>query len=168
MNCYDFYITPEEYIIAEKNGICRSTLEKRIHDLMWDKKRAITEKPYKSDRKLNDKYLEIALNNGIDKETFASRVIKLGWDYEKAANTPVKDNLIVLAESREKRRKYPKEHLELALKNGIKRRLFYTRIERGMTSLEAATIPLISGTEKARRATESRRKNGNRCLGGLK
>ncbi len=168
MNCYDFYITPEEYSMAESNGICRNTLEKRVRDLMWNKKRAITEGPRKLDRNLDKKYIELAKNNGINIETFASRITKLGWSQELAAIVPALDNLIVLENAREKKRKYPKEHLEMAIRNGIKRRLFYTRIQRGMTSLEAATTPLVSGTEKARRATVSRKRNGTRCLGGLK
>lgn len=168
MNIYDFYITPDEYEIAESNGICKSTLEKRVHDLMWDKKQAITEKPYKPNRNLDKKYIELAKQNGINIETFASRITKLGWNYELAATTPTLNNVVVLSNARENKRKYPKEHLELAIKNGIKRRTFYTRIERGMTSFEAATIPLVEGKEKARRGTLSRKRNGTRCLGGLK
>ncbi|WP_341272481.1 hypothetical protein [Bacillus thuringiensis] len=36
-NPYDYYITPEEYEIAEKNGVCASTLRSRIYDLCWSK-----------------------------------------------------------------------------------------------------------------------------------
>ncbi len=42
MNYYDFYITPEEYEVAEKNGIDKRTLEQRIREYGWDKERAIT------------------------------------------------------------------------------------------------------------------------------
>ena len=37
---YDFYITPEEYDIAEKNGICRDTLEYRIRKakFLWEER----------------------------------------------------------------------------------------------------------------------------------
>ena len=41
-NPYDYYITPEEYEIAERNGVCASTLNRRIRDLGWEKDIAIT------------------------------------------------------------------------------------------------------------------------------
>lgn len=33
---YDFYITPEEYEIAEENRITKSTLERRIRLYGWN------------------------------------------------------------------------------------------------------------------------------------
>lgn len=35
---HHFYITPEEYKIAESNGISAILLEQRIRQLAWDKK----------------------------------------------------------------------------------------------------------------------------------
>lgn len=40
----NYYITPEEYDLAEKNGICKATLESRIKQLGWSKKKAITKR----------------------------------------------------------------------------------------------------------------------------
>ena len=42
---YDYYITPEEYETAERNGISRVLLDKRVRDLLWDKETAINKPP---------------------------------------------------------------------------------------------------------------------------
>ena len=36
INPYDYYITDEEYAIAEKNGISKDTLNFRIRRMGWD------------------------------------------------------------------------------------------------------------------------------------
>lgn len=41
-NIYELYITPEEYEKAEKNGIDKNTLYKRIREYGWDKQRALS------------------------------------------------------------------------------------------------------------------------------
>ena len=44
-----FYITPEEYDIAEKNGICRDTLEYRIRKAkFYGREVALTKPPRKA------------------------------------------------------------------------------------------------------------------------
>ena len=80
-NPYDYYITPKEYEIAEKNGVCASTLRSRIYDFCWNKERAINTSPIKNHlwREVKD----IALSNGIAKNTFEKR-IKLGWSLNRA------------------------------------------------------------------------------------
>lgn len=40
-NPYEYYITPEEYEMAAENGISRSTLNRRVRDLGWEKEIAI-------------------------------------------------------------------------------------------------------------------------------
>ena len=37
---YSWYISPQEYKQAKKNGICRSTLEDRIRQRGWSKRKA--------------------------------------------------------------------------------------------------------------------------------
>ena len=59
-----FYITPEDYIEAERNGICKDTLETRVRKLGWSVKRAKTEKVRKKHR-ISKELLEIAKANGI-------------------------------------------------------------------------------------------------------
>jgi len=45
-----FYITPEEYQIAEQNGISAATLEARVRSLAWKKERAIYTPPHEKHR----------------------------------------------------------------------------------------------------------------------
>ena len=40
-NVYEYYITPEEYEEAERNGVDAFNLERRIRLLGWNKQRAI-------------------------------------------------------------------------------------------------------------------------------
>ena len=109
---------------------------------------------------ITDDDFQRAKENGICKSTLFNRINYLGWDKETAITTkPLNGGMA-------KRHKY-KELLEIADKNGIRRRLFYTRIERGMTPLEAATTPLVSQTEKARRATLKRKENNSFCCSVL-
>lgn len=86
-SCHYFYITPEEYAIAEQNGISARLVTERVRRLAWSVDRAITTPPkIHKDRK---KWLEIAKQNGISIITFYSRVRKGGMDPEKAATTPI-------------------------------------------------------------------------------
>ncbi|SET76500.1 hypothetical protein SAMN05216389_1269 [Oceanobacillus limi] len=81
------YITPEDYLIAEQNGINRATLEARVRYYNWPIEKAIKQ-PVK---KYGD-YPEIAERNGIKKSVFYKRV-SLGWDEQTAATMPVKKRL---------------------------------------------------------------------------
>ena len=80
---YEFYVTPTELEIAQKNGISRKRLDDRIQNLAWDKQRAITTPPkrYKSTDK---KRRELAKKNGIPYRCFQKRVIVYGWGQERA------------------------------------------------------------------------------------
>ena len=126
---YEYYITPEEYEIAEKNGICKHTLDYRIREAAWDKKRAITEQ-IKGDK--YKKYYEIARKNGIKENTFRKR-LSYGMSLEEASTKPVdKDH--------QSKRKYPKEILIIAEQNGIKRNTLISRLRLGWSLEDATTI----------------------------
>ena len=92
-NIYGFYITPEEYEAAERNGIDGWTLERRIRYLGWRKRKAI----HTPKRKRDTRYSSLARK---------------------------------------------------AIENGITRKAFYMRIERGMCPYEAAKKPMLSHKEK--------------------
>jgi hypothetical protein len=49
LKMYEWYITPEEYEEAEKNGISRDTLEHRVRYLAWNKEDAVN-KPLRNER----------------------------------------------------------------------------------------------------------------------
>jgi len=81
---WEFYITPTDYLIAEKNGISYDLLNGRIRNMAWDKQRAITTPPRTKDR--YGKWLKIAQDHGVCRDTLRSRKLR-GWDMEKAATT---------------------------------------------------------------------------------
>lgn len=148
MNNYEFYITPEEYAIAEKNGISRQMVNNRVRSLGWDKKRALTQKP--NVRKLlNKDLLDKAAKNGIGRETFRYR-INNGWSLEDAVTVPPMDRKKLMKKLGEKSRKYPKELIATAKANGISIKTFYERIHTYKWDvIKAANTPLIVGKERA-------------------
>lgn len=88
MSVYDFYITPEEYEIAESNGIAAKTLDDRIRVLLWDRKKALTQKPQSRHKA---KYRNVAIKNGINEDTFYKRVNNLGMSLEEASSKPAEN-----------------------------------------------------------------------------
>lgn len=142
MNVYDFYIAPEEYETAAKNGISSKTLEARIRKLAWTKDKAIHTPPQK--KKDLRKWAKIAEQNGICYSTFRVRVSVYGWDLERAATEPIHIKKIA---AKRRRRVYPKEYVELAEKNNIPYDTFVSRIRRGWDMEKAATHPQISSRE---------------------
>lgn len=85
------YTTPEDYKLAEKNGIKRPTLERRIRTLGWDKQKAITTPPQKQTDL--SKWREIAKKNGINKGALRKRIMVYGWDPERAVTEPIHNTL---------------------------------------------------------------------------
>lgn len=158
----DYYVTPEEYAIAEKNGIPYKIVNQRIRSSGWSKQKAITEPVLKRNRGLNEEYVQKAKLNGISREVFAYRV-KHGYTNEEAATIPLKNNKKFMSELGKKCRKYPKELIKLAESNGISIRTFYRRIQKNKWNpIKAATIPLIVGKERACMGKEAYRKiHGN-------
>lgn len=127
-----FYIAPDDYDVAAKNGISKLLLYGRVRQLGWDVDRAVTQPVRRTRHK--DKWLDIAIQNGIKENTFWMRVDCLKWTKEKAATTKVRNY---------GNTKYPEELLELAKANGICYSTLTTRINRcGLEPLEAATRPL--------------------------
>ncbi|WP_338630440.1 hypothetical protein [Clostridium baratii] len=145
MNPYDYYITPEEYEIAERNGISERVVCERIRKLAWDKERAITE-PIITKNKYGN-LVNIARENGVSKETFYKRM-KLGWESHRAVTTPVKTREEIIGMLAGKHRKYPKEIIELAESNGISYDTFRCRVRRLKWDIvKAATTPIMNRRE---------------------
>ncbi|MFL0194243.1 hypothetical protein ACJDU8_01430 [Clostridium sp. WILCCON 0269] len=153
MQIYDYYIAPEDYERALKNGICRSTLEYRIHSLGWDREKAVNTPPRK--RKRIAKHLvEEAQKNGIGYATLRYRLNIYGWDVTRAISEPVWDSEQYSRNS--KNRKYPKEILELAHENNIPEGTFYHRIRRqGVDMITAVTRPIMTRKEVSRLGNEA-------------
>lgn len=138
-----FYITPEEYALAEKNGIRPVMLDRRVREQGWPKERAMTTPP----RKLTDRsrWWKVAEKNGLNYNTFMNR-IKLGWPEEKAATQPLRteEELKVQAlRATDHVRRYPEKYLRLAEENGIPYHTFQHRVKYCKWDMErAATEPI--------------------------
>ncbi|MED5019314.1 hypothetical protein P9847_18590 [Paenibacillus chibensis] len=155
-----FYITPEEYAAAEKVGIGKATLESRVWDLGWEKDRALTTPP----RKLTDRsrWSKVAEKNGISYKTFLNRIVLHGWTDERAATEPVwsKEDYRrnwVKNNPRNNRCEDPLFQLsELALKNGICKSTFYSRVRKlRWDPKRAATEPIVPPQECGRRGIQA-------------
>lgn len=137
----DFYITPNEYEIAFKNGISKSTVEQRIRRFGWNKEKAITKKPQQRHDRVY--WRNIAAKNGISQSTFSARINRHGWDEKRAATTPVVKTKI-------RNRKYSDEVYKRLEENGISKELFYDRIRRGWNIERAITTKKFSNEEKVK------------------
>ena len=131
-----FYITPEDFKIAEENGIPEYVVTTRVRKLGWDIDRTIT-KPVRSKRKFTEEQIKIMEENGIDRNTASGRLNK-GWDPKEALTRPKK---------RGKQRIYPDWVYEEADKHGIRYSALGNRIRRGMSLEEACTKKVITKQE---------------------
>ncbi|MEC2958722.1 hypothetical protein P9Z77_02700 [Bacillus cereus] len=151
---YDYYITPEEYEIAEKNGVCASTLRSRIYDLCWSKERAINTPPIKNHlwREVKD----VALSNGIAMKTFEKR-IKLGWDFERAiTQRPMNSKEIEKMREQKKKRVFTNEQIRRARLNGISYSRLWERVKKCKWDFERAiNTPILSRSQVAIMAKEA-------------
>lgn len=131
-----FYITPEDYKIAEENGISKDTLLSRVRKLGWDIDKAIT-KPVRAKRKFTEEEIKTMEDNGIDREVAANRMY-WGWNLEEAITKPKK-----------KGRQYvhPEWVYREADKNGISYSALNNRIKSGMSLEEACTRKVITKLE---------------------
>jgi len=132
---YEFYVTPDEYLIAEQNGISPANVDSRIRRLGWRKKRALTE-PCRKRTDLS-KLAKIAQSNGIPYRTMQRR-IERGWTPEEAATRPLIDKVKQIVEVQQNNRIYPQKYVERANENGIRYPTFTERMRQGWTLEEAS------------------------------
>lgn len=146
---YDYYITPEEYEIAKRNGINKNVVEDRIRKCGWNKKKAITIPKSNRKRMFSKDILDLARKKNIPYSTLRYRVEKIGISPIDAIFMEKQDSAKNL--KRYANQKYPKYILDLAQSNGISKSLFYYRVGKmRMTILKAATTPLINRSEYMR------------------
>lgn len=145
----DFYITPEQYQQAEKIGVDRDTLNRRVRNLAWSIDKAIKTPK----RKLQDrsKWTKLAAQNGISYQTFMTRVNNWGWDEKKAATEPIQDRKKRAALLSARNRKYPVSQIKRAEENGIPYATYRSRILRGWETEAACTIPVLTRSEVGKR-----------------
>ena len=149
-----FYITPEDYKIAEENGISKDTLLSRVRKLGWDIDKAIT-KPVRAKRKFTEEEIKAMEENGIDRNVAAGRRY-WGWTLEEA-----------ITKSKKKGRQYvyPEWVYKEANKNGISYSALGNRIRRGMSLEEACTKKIITKEEAlviARKKLKESKKANNK------
>lgn len=149
-----FYITPEDYKIAEENGISKDTLLSRVRKLGWDVDKAIT-KPVRAKRKFTEEEIKAMEENGIDRNVAAGRRY-WGWTLEEA-----------ITKSKKKGRQYvyPEWVYKEADKNGISYSALGNRIRRGMSLEEACTKKIITKEEAlviARKKLKESKKANNK------
>ncbi|MEN3133820.1 hypothetical protein ABDI49_25530 [Bacillus cereus] len=157
---YDYYITPDEYERAERNGVNRRVLNERIRNLGWDKDIAMT-KPVRSSKATGwCKVREIALKNGISRKTYYARM-KKGWQLIDAISKPPinKYQALELAEKANYwsgNKVLSDEQAEIASLNGVSYRVARERIRRLKWSVEEAiTTPVLTRSECAKRGKEA-------------
>ncbi|BAR82269.1 gp38 [Bacillus thuringiensis serovar tolworthi] len=153
---YDYYITPDEYERAERNGINRRTLSARIRVSMWDKEKAITE-PLTHKNSQWSKWKEVAKKHGVGYQTYYQRV-KRGLEPLDAATRPVMEKEEVFRKGRvaqAHKRVFTDEELRIAASNGIQYQTALYRYRQGGWSKDGAiTKPPLSPEECMRRARE--------------
>jgi len=120
------YLTPEDYEIAESNGISERLVYERFYINDWTAERAITQ-PVKRKGKLK-KLVEEAHSNGImiSRSGMQARMRKMS-DYD-AVNTPLRES--------------SSEYVAIAEENGISRQAYYSRRKRGWDKELASTWPV--------------------------
>ncbi|AFU16932.1 gp38 (plasmid) [Bacillus thuringiensis MC28] len=153
---YDYYITPDEYKRAEKNGISRCTLNGRVRVSMWDKEKAITEPLTHKDSQWS-RWKEVAKKHGVGYQTYYHRV-KRGLEPFEAATRPVMEKEQIFQKGRTAqahKRVFTDEELRIATSNGIQYQTALYRYRKGGWNKEdAITKPPLSLKECMRRARE--------------
>lgn len=151
-----YYVSPEQYELAAKNGICKRTVYRRVYERGWLVEKAITEpiREFANDPEYKH-WSDVAVSNGIERKLFWQRVKVNKWDYEKAATHPVMTKAET-GEAGKKKIKYnftTPEIIEKAAKNGIDYDCLWYRVRRLNWSIEeAVNTPILSREETLKRA----------------
>ena len=148
-----FYITPDDYRIAEENGISKDTLLSRVRKLGWDVDKAITT-PVRAKRKFTKEEIKTMKENGVNQNIAANRMY-WGWNLEEAITKPKKKGRQYV---------YPEWVYKEADKNGISYSALGNRIRRGMSLEEACTkktITKLEALEIARKKLKESKKTNN-------
>lgn len=150
------YVTPEDYEIAERNGINAENVTQRVYVYGWEIERAITQ-PLTIRRKVDplwEEWKQVAEENGVYKSLFNQRIKASGWSPEKAATTPIRNGRPLNTE-------WTEEEREQARKNGLDKNymsVVKARIRLGWTREEALRTPILSEDERAKRVARGTRK----------
>ena len=146
-----YYLTPEHFELAEKNGISKRLLSDRVYQRGWIIDRAISQpKQNKNNSEDFKRWAKIAESNGISRILFSQRLIVSKWPYEKAATHKKmnKDEIAAEAKKTNVYTVFTKEQHEIAKANGIKKGTMYARVrDYGWTVEDAITVTVYSQVE---------------------
>lgn len=81
-----YYLTPQDFEIAEENGIKKKTVERRVMDFGWDIERAITE-PVNERSYATGAWAQWEHIANVTYQNFRTRLSR-GWSEQDAALTP--------------------------------------------------------------------------------
>lgn len=159
--CHDriedrIYLTPEDFKVAEQNGISYQTAHRRFYSYGWSAKRAITQPVQKNVRRY-DGWKDWKDKALVSKSTFCTRV-RNGWGERKAAMTPP----MSFSDAAKKKSKYTERHKQIAESNGVSMPVVRYRVTQlGWSVHKAITTPIMSKSESAKLAMAKRwGKNG--------
>lgn len=147
------YITPDDELVAEANGISKNTLWKRVNESGWDIDRAITEKT-QAHNWLSSELKDTLKANGISLSTYRSRV-RRGMDKREASTQPIKPRSEIYKMSADVRRVHKVEDVEEAEKNGINYFTYVARVSSGVSIEDAKTLPVLSNEQVLEHAREA-------------
>ena len=145
---HSYYITPEQYDTAERNGIKKATLENRVFSLCWPAEKACTKPTKKQTATLEPMWKEKAEELGISVQCLRLR-IRQGWTEERALSTPKVVGSI--------RKKHMLEDVERAKANGISYEMYVRRRNSGWSIEDACTVPIMTKSEAAKRSLLAKR-----------
>lgn len=140
------YLTPEDYEIAEKNGINRINLESRFYRRNWNKERALTE-PVRYKANLWGIHREQCREIGLSRQSFYKRIRLEGMNPEEAATTPKRSNNRLGKNNLSSI--FTPEDYERAAANGISRDALANRVySQGWDKERAITQPLNQKSQR--------------------
>lgn len=150
------YITPDDYIAAEANGIRKDLLEQRVRLHNWDIDRAVNtpmKKRGNGFQKVWDEWKDVALAHGVSRALMYSRVRQSGWEPKRAATEVVGTSTGGYGYG-----KFTAEDMALAKKHGTDRnslRIVRQRMSKlGWDKHTAITTPPLSEEERVKRVVE--------------
>ncbi|MFA2857602.1 hypothetical protein [Bacillus paranthracis] len=150
----DFYLTPEDFERAAKNGISEETLRQRVYGYRWRKDRAIKEPVRKTNETGWKEYKEIAIAHGISARTYRKRRAK-GMTPFEAATTPLmskKEIQKLSLKIRQEKRSFTEEEIKIAESNGVNYQALLSRKKRHWDIEKAINTPLLTVEETIKRA----------------
>ena len=135
------YLTPEDYEIAESNGISERLVYERFYINDWTAERAITEPPGNYHSGNYKELLKQAHANGV--------MITLGGLYQRIYKGMPEEEAVTKPLVRKSK------YIEIAESNGISRQAYYSRIHRGWDKETASTWPIGKSRKKVAKASDS-------------